>query len=83
VCSAQISLRGEILPSPGTNYTDLSVQIEPFDSAGITQHVTVDSDGRFTFRSVAPGMYRLRILDATADEITPELLSVPLGAYRS
>lgn len=76
VCSAQIPLRGEILSAPGTNYSELSVQIETLGSAGTTQHVAVESDGRFVFRDVAPGPYRLRILDAAGGEITSESLSV-------
>ena len=76
MCSAQVPLRGEILASPGTNYSELSVEVEALGSAGATQHVVVESDGRFTFRDVAPGTYRLRILDAAGDEITSESLSV-------
>lgn len=80
VCSAQVPLRGEILASPGTNLSWLSVQIETLDSAGARLNVMVESDGRFTFRDVAPGTYRLRILDAAGDEITSESLSVFPGS---
>lgn len=79
VCSAQIPLRGEILASPGANYSQLSVQIEILGSAGTSQHVVVESDGSFMFRNVAPGNYRLRILDAAGEEITSEWLSVLPG----
>ena len=79
VCPAQIPLRGEILASPGTNYSELSVQIETLGSTVTEQHVTVESDGRFTFRDVPPGTYRLRILDAVGDEITSESLNVLPG----
>ena len=78
ICAAQVVPRveGEIVPSGGVDLTQLTVRLESSESRNIPEKTYPASNGGFAFRDVPTGYYVLRILDASGNEITSQLISV-------
>jgi Carboxypeptidase regulatory-like domain len=60
------SLQGNVLGTDGRPLHDAEVRIEPKDKAGAPITTTTGSHGRYLFPDLAPGVYRLSILEGGA-----------------
>lgn len=72
----QHTVQGEILASPGTDVSWLTVRLRTSDQSAYPLAARVESDGRFTVTGVPSGDYLLQLLDAEGNEIAAEPLRV-------
>ena len=72
-----VDLRGTIVHAPGTPAGNLMVELYTF--GGRFGKTAVDSDGSFSFFSVPPGQYDIRVTDIHGNPVAEQTISVHNG----
>src|SRR5262245_24912931 len=77
IAQQRSTLRGEIVAESPVRYHDLSIELR--GTNGIQDKVALTMDGKFEFRDIEMGQYRLRVLTLHGDAIREEYVNVGSG----
>jgi Flp pilus assembly protein TadD len=75
--AAHSTLRGEVTSESPVRFQDLSIELQ--SPAGIPERTVLSMDGKFEFREVEMGQYRLRVVTLHGDSIREEYINVSSG----
>jgi len=75
--AAHSTLRGEVTSESPIRFQDLSIELQ--SPAGIPERTALSMDGKFEFREVEMGQYRLRVVTLHGDSIREEYINVSSG----
>lgn len=70
-------LRGELISDSPIRFHEL--QVEVYGDSVAVERASVSSDGRFEFRGIAPGQYRIRVMNLYGDVVREDFAQVGSG----
>jgi len=71
------TLRGEVTSESPIRFQDLTIELQ--SPAGIPERTALSMDGKFEFRDVEMGQYRLRVVTLHGDAIREDYINVSSG----
>lgn len=75
--AAHATLRGEVTSESPVRFQDLTVEVQ--SSNGIPDRATLSLDGKFEFREIEMGQYRVRVVSLHGDAIREDFINVSSG----